>query len=235
MVRRRTNRAMVSWIGNRYFHLGLEPYDRTDVLVGYDVRDASKVWCYEIDIVDGEELPGRLICVADFEGNKERYVPFSMEQKAIEDRLKGRERRLQVHMDEVQAEANPNRFLTGNTNIPFSVVGGKEPTIEVAASEPSSSPKPPVSLAATSHSPSTSHLKIVRAEGERPRFSEDHELVAWCIENPEHVTERDRSLLQSLTTSKSDLEYLRINGVDLESLRTLLRSNATTSTNDKQE
>ncbi|MEE9314375.1 MAG: Mu transposase C-terminal domain-containing protein [Rhizobiaceae bacterium] len=230
VVRRRTNRAMVSWIGNSYFDLGLEPFHGTDILVGYDVRDATKMWCYEIDIVDGEELPGKLICVAAFEGNKERYVPYSMEQKAIEDRLKGRERRLQVHMDEVQAEAAPNRFLTGEANIPFSIVEKQVTTIDAVTNDTS-----PLSKVAAPQSPSAPALKIVRAKGERPRFSEDYELATWCLNNPEKVTEKDRSLLLTLTRSKSDLEYLRINGVDLESLRGLLRADATTPKKQRQE
>ena len=43
---------------------------------GLDIRDASKVWCYEINILDGEEARGKPICVAVFEGNKERYIPW---------------------------------------------------------------------------------------------------------------------------------------------------------------
>lgn len=113
--RRRTRRGMVSWITNDYFHLALEPYDGLDILVGYDIHDASSVWCYEIDILEGEEARGKLICVAVFEGNKERYIPWSMEQDAIEKRRKARLRRLDAHRDEVEAEANPNRFLTQTT------------------------------------------------------------------------------------------------------------------------
>lgn len=236
VVRRRTRRALVEWITNSYFHLDLERYDGTDILVGYDVRDATRVWCYEIDIVDGEELPGRLICVATFEGNKERYVPYSMEQKAIEDRVKGRERRLQVKLDEVEAEANPNRFLTGEAIQPFSIVDNATPpahtTIEAEAGDEVTLNPSPASVSDNSSKP---ELKIVGGAGHRPRFSEDHELASWCVENPDQVTERDKALLLSLTKSKSALEYLRINGVDLEMLRNLLQRDASTPNKHEQE
>ncbi|MDZ7823013.1 MAG: DDE-type integrase/transposase/recombinase [Ahrensia sp.] len=106
-VRRKTRRAMVSFITNSYFHLDLEPFDGLEILVGYDCHDASKVWCREIEIVNGEERPGRLIAVAQFEGNKERYVPLTAERHATEKRLASRLRRNAAHAQEIQDEADP--------------------------------------------------------------------------------------------------------------------------------
>lgn len=246
-VRRRTNRAMVSFIGNSYFHLGLEPFHGTDILVGYDVRDAHKVWCYEIDTVDGEEIAGKLICVADFEGNKERYVPFSMEQKAIEDRQKGRERRLEVHLQEVRDEANGQRFLSQEANIPFSVVSGDGPIIDMAAEREalssglrSAAPdntKPNLTLVIDEDADNakTREVKPTPMRGGRPIFHEDHEFAAWCVRNPECVTEKDRSHLISISKTKGERDYLRVNGVNLEALRTLLQNGADMTPTERKD
>ncbi|MCC2098281.1 MAG: transposase, partial [Hyphomicrobiales bacterium] len=68
-VKRRTRRALVEFLGNKYFALALEEFDGEDVLVGYDIHDAKRVWVREIDRASGEA--GRLICIADFAGNEQ--------------------------------------------------------------------------------------------------------------------------------------------------------------------
>jgi len=219
--RRRTRRGMVSWITNDYFHLALEPYDGLDILVGYDIHDASKVWCYEIDKLDGEEARGPLICVAVFEGNKERYIPWSMEQDAIEKRRKARLRRLDVHRDEVEAEADPNRFLiqSAQPTVPIDMGRSSQPvTIDVVASEVSD---PPPQIQAATATPKPNKLS-----GGRPVFSDDQTFAAWCCENPEKITEKDLTLLRSLLRDKSARECLRIHGVDLMAVENLIRSAA---------
>lgn len=219
--RRRTRRGMVSWITNDYFHLSLEPYDGLDILVGYDIHDASKVWCYEIDKLDGEEARGPLICVAVFEGNKERYIPWSMEQDAIEKRRKSRLRRLDAHRDEVEAEANPNRFLTQSAQPTVSIGMGhpSQPvTIDAVVSEVSD-PPPQIAAATATQTPQ-------KRSGGRPVFSDDQTFAAWCCENPEKITEKDLTLLRSLLRDKSARECLRIHGVDLMAVENLIRSAA---------
>lgn len=222
-ARRRTNRAMVSWNTNSYFHLDLEPYDGTDILVGYDIHDASKVWCREIDKSMGEEAPGRLICVAEFEGNKTRYVPLSVEQAAIEKRAKGRLRRVYKKRDEIIAEASPHRFLTQSAQPIVHTIPIQEhsPGISLATGENAGD-----GCAAISPSPAPSKSKPrVNANG-RPFFTDDHELAIWLLENPSKMTETDRSLMRSIMNAASDREYLRINGVDLNELRNLIQKRA---------
>ncbi len=94
-VVRKTRRALVDWLGNSYFSPTLEPLHGMDVAVGYDIRDASKVWVRTIEDVEGARAPGRLIAVATFEGHKTRYVPLSYEQAAMEKRHKTRKARLE--------------------------------------------------------------------------------------------------------------------------------------------
>jgi putative transposase len=219
--KRMTRRGMVSFINQDYFDHALVPYDGTYVLVGYDFHDGSKVWCREIETINGEEEPGRLICVARFEANATAYIPASMAQRASENRAKSRERRLQVHLDEVHAEANPNRFLEQSAQEPISIDMGQPPrptpvTIEAVVDEKSDPSRLISSATATN-----SKIKIV---GDRPTFDDDHSYAAWCCENPEKLLEKDRSLLQQLVRSSSDREYLRINGVDLEAVEKLVRS-----------
>lgn len=93
-VKRRSARGEVHWIKNQYAHPALEPYHGMDVLVGYDIHDGSRVWVRELEEINGEEMPGRLICVADFYHNKERYFPQSFEDHSREKRLNGQLRRL---------------------------------------------------------------------------------------------------------------------------------------------
>ena len=105
--KRRTRRGLIELHTNEYFSLDLEPFHGKDVLVGFDIHDAAKVWVREIAILDGKEEPGRLICVAAFAGNKQRYVPVSYQQKAEEKRLAGRLKRNNNRTDAIEAEARP--------------------------------------------------------------------------------------------------------------------------------
>lgn len=221
--RRRTSRAMVNHLTNSYFDMALQPYDGLDVLVGYDVHDAERVWVREIDTIDGEDAPGKLICVAKFEGNKTRYVPLSKEQKAIEDRAKSRTRRLQAHMDEVEAEANPARFLSQSaqpTSFPtISIVSPHPETIDaVANDDTSSAPTPAVSATATPSTPTVSR------SGDRPPLSDDDAFARWVSEYPEKVTEKDRAHLQSMLRSKRARDFLQVHEHDLEALERLSKS-----------
>src|SRR5690606_19343042 len=64
------------------------------VMVGYDLHQADRVWVREYDIDSGK--PGRLICVAEFSGNKERYIPLTYQRAAEETRVKGQLRRTDI-------------------------------------------------------------------------------------------------------------------------------------------
>lgn len=105
--KRKTRRALVDWLGNKYFSNDLEKYHEQYVFVGYDIHNADRIWVREIDLLDGEEAPGALICTAEFGGNDQRYIPLTFEQKSIETRAKGRTRRLTKKLEEVAAEAQP--------------------------------------------------------------------------------------------------------------------------------
>ena len=66
-VVRRTRRALVDWLGNSYFAIELEPFDAQEVIVGYDIHDASTVHVHRIEEdEDGDRVPGALIAIARF-------------------------------------------------------------------------------------------------------------------------------------------------------------------------
>jgi putative transposase len=204
-VVRRTRRALVEWLGNSYFAPALEALDGQDVIVGYDIRDASKVYVRTIDEVDGERHPGRLIAIAAFEGHRTRYVPLTAERAAIEKRNRGRVGRLQKKLDVVGQELRPSALLD--------LTARAAPAETVAPSEPASPP----TLSAT----------VFTLPGGRPVFRDDVSFAGWLAENPEAATLSDIALLTELLTTPSQTELLRMSGIDLEALRSIARSNRT--------
>ncbi|MBX9633691.1 MAG: Mu transposase C-terminal domain-containing protein, partial [Magnetospirillum sp.] len=93
---RTVQRGTVSVLGQSYFSRLLTDWHGCEVLVGYDIQDASKVYVRDPD--------GRLICEAGFEANRRAVVPRSYLDAAIERRHEGRLRRAQEHVDEIHAE-----------------------------------------------------------------------------------------------------------------------------------
>lgn len=206
-VVRRTRRALVDWLGNSYFAAALEPFDGRDVIVGYDIRDASRVWVREIDDVDGERAPGRLIAVATFEGHKTRYVPLSAEQAAMEKRAKGRLGRLQNKMAVVEQELRPAAILE---------LRPAAPAIETL---PPESPVP--------RAPEAALPACAAVSGDvdrRPLFRDDVAFASWIAARPERATPSDIALIADLLTTPSSNEVLRMSGVDLEALRSIART-----------
>ncbi|MCL2297790.1 MAG: Mu transposase C-terminal domain-containing protein [Proteobacteria bacterium] len=86
---------VVLW-NNRYFSKELEEWHGSQLRVAYDLHDASRVWVY-----DDEE---RFVCTAELNGNQTDYYPMSVVEQARDKRAAGREKRLRLHLDEVQAE-----------------------------------------------------------------------------------------------------------------------------------
>lgn len=211
-VVRRTRRALVDWLDNSYFAKELEPYHGKDVVVGYDIRDASKVWVREIEEIDNERIPGRLIAVAIFEGHKTRYVPVSAERAAMERRAKGRLGRLQRKIDVVEQELRPAAFveLSPVTTLATVSLAG-EPVTHIAPSGIVADPIPAI--------PDSGQAR-------RPVFRDDCEFASWIVENPDRATASDKELVRDLLTTHSSNELLRMSGVDLDALRKLARSAA---------
>lgn len=89
-------RALVSLGSRKYFNKALELYHGKEVQVGYDIHDPSRVWVKDLD--------GRMICEAGLDAHARPYFPRSVVEEACEKRAIGRKRRLEKHLEEVQAE-----------------------------------------------------------------------------------------------------------------------------------
>ena len=93
------NRCLVKVMGKEYYNKpALTPYHGQEVMVGYDIRDVSKVWV--------RDLEQRPICVAVLDGNVQPYFQKSVIEMAREKRAKGRLDRLARKEEEVLAELN---------------------------------------------------------------------------------------------------------------------------------
>ena len=100
---RTVRRCEVSLFGNTYYAKELEEHHGDRVKVAYDIHDGEKVWVYNHKDV--------LICTAGFEANASDYMPKSAIEHAKDKRLAGREKRLNLKLDEVYAERGSNRLI----------------------------------------------------------------------------------------------------------------------------
>lgn len=102
-MERSVQRCEVSLFGNKYYAKELEEYHRDRVKVAYDIHDGTKVWIYSMD--------DQLICTAEFEANATEYFAQSAIEYGKDKRLAGREKRVLLQLDEVQAERGKNLFV----------------------------------------------------------------------------------------------------------------------------
>ena len=206
---RTARRAMVEWNGNQYFDDALEGYHQRKVMVGYDYHQASRVWVREFDPETGQ--PGKLICVARFGGNAERYVPLSYEQKAIETRAKGRQRRVEEKLTAIEAERDGLLMIEQQ-------VAEVADFIDLA---PAYEPTPAI-LAVDN----TTETPAKPSAPRRQVFASDDELAAWALKHPDQLIPNQIAVLRRCLSRPISRENLEANGIDTEALRTLLRAAA---------
>lgn len=160
-----TRRALVTVYGNSYFHRDLEHYHGETVRVGYDIHDASRVWV--------RDRAGRLICVAEFEGNKRSHFPQSFIDQAAEKRAQGRIKRAAARIEEAEAELQPTQLIEYQAAdvVPLVVPAQREAiTVDNV-----------VRLADLEET----------AEPARPMFETDAAKYRWLLRNPELSTRDD--------------------------------------------
>lgn len=214
-VRRKVARAMVEWLTNSYFHMALEEFHGDYVLVGYDIHDAKKVWVREIDTTSGEERMGRLICVAVFAGNEERYIPLTMERAAMEKRANARARRLKDHLAEVEAELSPGSFIDAEIQTFMPIIDHVP------------EPVPAAPVLVFDHGQEVIQPATGAVEQPRRRtFASDEALAAWVLENPDQLTSSHVRVLRSALERPATTELFRLSGIDLDALRNLIRAAA---------
>ena len=213
-VRRKVSRSMVEWLTNTYFNLALEEFHGEYVLVGYDIHDASKVWVREIDRKSGEELMGRLICVAIFAGNEERYIPLTMERAAMEKRANARARRLKDHLAEVEAELSPGSFIDASIQTFMPIIDH----------EPEPVPAGPVLV--TSDGETLPAAAGAAETTRRQTFATDEALAAWALENPEKLTVNQVGVLRRCLQRQTTIDLFRMSGIDVDQLLHIIRAAA---------
>ncbi|MBC7857981.1 MAG: transposase [Burkholderiaceae bacterium] len=89
-------RGELQLFGTWYFSKELEQHHGEAVRVGYDVRNAERVWVYDQE--------GRFLCAAGLKANLRDYFPKTVREQAHETRAKGRLRRIDAKRDEVLEE-----------------------------------------------------------------------------------------------------------------------------------
>ncbi|WP_323041548.1 Mu transposase C-terminal domain-containing protein [Gemmobacter sp.] len=202
-----TRRSQVRWNTNDYFHESLERYYGEKVMVGYDLHQADKVWVREFDPESGN--PGKLICVALYMGNAQRYIPLTAEQKALETRSKSAIKRLNDKIEAKQAEldapwlieAQPVEIADFIDMAPEPVPAPAQLVVDNAARDESPAPR-------------------------RRVFRSDEELAAWALKHPDELTQPQIGLLRECVASRNKLKVFQMAGIDTEALRTLLRAAA---------
>jgi putative transposase len=235
---RRTNRALVSLGGNSYFHLALEKYHGRDVIVGYDIKDAAHVWVREIaETADGDHAPGKLICVAYFEGNKTRYVPIDMERQAMERRVKAQLARLEAHRGAIQDQTKPHNLIE-LTPVPQPMVAAFDfvpsfegDPLEDVEDQKQRDEEKARAAEAKAKAQAIADARVVKMI-ERPIFKDDAEMCLFLIKYPNQLRESDCTYLIKLLSYPSAKETLRQSGVDLKQLKLLLVEATTTEQRD---
>jgi putative transposase len=197
---RTARRGEVQWNNNKFFHQALEAYHEEKVMVGYDYHQAEKVWVREFDLDSGQ--PGRLICVAEFGGNSERYFPVSFEQKAVEDRAKGRLRRNDVKRDAIEAERDAM----------------------LAIEHMPAAPLPDFAVSAAKIIREVPAVAPVQALPRRRSFASDEELALWALAHPGEASPNQISVLAGCLNRPAAREVFRLAGIDLDALRGLVRA-----------
>ena len=222
-VKRRTRRALIELHTNEYFSLDLEPWHGMDVLVGFDIHDAGKVWVREIAMVDGKQEPGPLICVAEFAGNRQRYVPVSYQKLAEEKRLAGRLKRNNNKIEAIEAEARPQLEAQHMVVLP-----------EVT---PMPDPVPVPAETVTPQDGDRQDRVVNLADAKRLKKrvpADQYELADHCIAHPEEMTPNQRRLLVQLFNSPSGRELYELKGGKVGDLRNLLTSTTSSSSSALQ-
>jgi putative transposase len=95
----------------RYFSHDLKEYNGDSVRVAYDIHDGSQVWVRDAD--------GRLLAIAQRDGNAKPYMPESKMAHARDQREQGKIKRAQRKIDEARAERKGYIDAIPETPLPF--------------------------------------------------------------------------------------------------------------------
>lgn len=82
---RKTHRGEIAWLNQVYFLDDLRHLHGQEIRIGYDVRDAGRLWAYTLD--------GELIGEALLDGNSSDYMPMNMLERSRAKREQGQIKR----------------------------------------------------------------------------------------------------------------------------------------------
>ncbi|WP_374467428.1 DNA-binding protein [Ferrovibrio sp.] len=178
-------RGTVRVLGGRYFHerLDAEGWHGRRVMVGYDLHSSEKVWVRAED--------GRLICIAQLNGNSIDYMPKAVIEQA-------RERRASVRLRNAERKVEELRIETGDAprQLPGVVIDTLTPEQEARVD---------AQLAAQDalQLPAPDAIPAAEPDG-RPTFLTDEAWVLWVLAG--NGDDGDRELLKRRMQKRSFCE-----------------------------
>ncbi|NYZ17027.1 transposase [Azospirillum sp. RWY-5-1] len=222
---RKTWRAEIQLPWGRYFHRDLEPFHGEQVRVGYDIHDGGRVWVRTHD-------DGRLICVAERDGNRSDYMPANRVEHARAQRAAGRLRRVNDEAALIAAEARGvpptiDASAADATLTPDQMAAADAEFQRLAAR----SPEPPAQPGALPSPPPAVPPAPPLAPppgGARPVFADDVSWCRWLQDHPERATDQDRRVLADELRRPSFRTFIASEGCDLTALAAIVSRKVTT-------
>ncbi len=106
-VERTVQRCEIALFNNRYSSGLLEEFNGEVMHIAYDIHDAQRVWVHHPD--------GRFICAAELGANEKPYFGMSVIEQGREKRADARLKRIEAHIEEIEAERVGRPALTVET------------------------------------------------------------------------------------------------------------------------
>lgn len=199
--RRKVARCEVRIFNNVYFSPDLEPYHGDDVSVGYDIHDGRRVWVRDFE--------GRLLAVAELDGNSVPYFRAETVAEATSYRAKMHDRRISNRLKRADEKKAEIRAEAGDYSA-HAIEHKPAPTIDIETQS-----KGEEAFAKLQEM----HAQTKAAGDERPVFSDDLALARWVAEHPDRATEEDKTRLQKSFRKPGFEQSLRLAGVAVTTLK----------------
>ncbi len=191
---RKVVRGEVSLPWGRYFSQALEFHHGEMVRVGYDIHDGAKVWVRDQD--------GRLLAIAERDGNVIPHHPVSAVEAAKDKRLERRLKLLDQHADDALLERTGPRIVDATWQPSAADLVKAEETF--AALEAGVPPKPQLRLIAPTPAVENATPEPLPPEtSARPIFRDVETWAHWVMANPDRATEADQAELKRRMESVS--------------------------------
>ncbi len=194
------SRGLVSVFSQSYFNRILERYEGQDVQVGYDIHDPSRVYINDIE--------GRFVCEAIFNGNRDGYMPKAVVDIAREKRVAGQVKRLE------NKKAIAQEGL-GTKQIEYS----PEPVFDAEFLD--------LGARAMAEMETANVVAMPMKSNVRPKFvTDDGEMAAWLLDHPDQINDHDRTYFSRLLRDPSFALVLETYRIDPGVLREAIQKRA---------